>query len=245
MSQQSRNVKKWELTMKKNNMFVSPVLVALVLFICISALFSIGCGVISVLGTPTNSEKTIDAEFDLAAEENGKIVVYVDQPAWINAPAGLRQIISDQINARLTGYAKIDAERIISYGKLSQFRSSRVTFDTLTAQEVGRGVGADVVIVVTLSGYTLEDMAGSDIYEGSLDGQVSLVKVEGDEQLWPEDIKGRVIKVGIDMESKGASAGVARMASAFGHCATRYLYSCPKNLFKIREDRSGSHWQEW
>ncbi|GAI99230.1 unnamed protein product, partial [marine sediment metagenome] len=49
----------------------------------------------------------------------------------------------------LTEKIEIESENFVDYKKLSEFRSNRSDFAFLSAQEVGKALGADVVLVIT------------------------------------------------------------------------------------------------
>src|SRR4030042_123928 len=97
-----------------------------------------GCGVVGVMGTPSQYEEKIPAEYDLAGQKGRKIVVLVEQPSWLSAQANLRYYLTQAISRDLTAKVKVPPQDILSYDKLSEFRSSKSDFSSLSPAEVGK-----------------------------------------------------------------------------------------------------------
>ncbi len=213
-------------------------------FMLAGILFQSGCGLIAVMASPTPHEQKIPAEYDLSERKEQKILVLVNQPTWLAAGVNLRYYLTIAMHRTLTQKIEIESENFVDYKKLSEFRSNRSDFAFLSAQEVGKALGADVVLVITIENYQLNAMPEANYYDGSLNAGAALFDVAGGEKLWPESAKSKRVKVGFDIESRGRQAAISRLANAFAHCSVRYLYDCPKNRFKIVEDRSGINWED-
>ncbi len=206
-------------------------------------LFQSGCGLVSVMISPTPHEQKITAEYDLSERKDQKVLVLVNQPAWLAAGVNLRYYLTKAMHITLTEKLEIESENFVGYNKLSEFRSNKSDFAFLSAQEVGKALGADVVLVITIENYRLNAMPEANYYDGSLNAGVALFDVAGGEKLWPESAKSKRVKVGFDIESRGRQVAISRLAKAFAHCTVRYLYDCSRTRFKIAEDRSGINWE--
>jgi len=207
-----------------------------------------GCkygGIVSLFGTPGYYEEEIPAEYNLAEHTDRKILVLVNQPGWLNAKANLRYYLTRAINNNLASKVEIPLELLVSYGELFVFRSNRGDFSLLSPEEAGAALNANMVLLVIIEGYELEEMAKTGYYKGFLDVQTVLLDVATGGKLWPEEAKSKSIKVGFEVESRGAEVALARLVAASAHCTVRYLYNCPKNKFKIAEDRSDVVWEDW
>lgn len=218
---------------------------AVTVILCVGFIFCFGCGLIANMGTESPREKKIPAEFKLADKKGKKILVLVNQPVWLGAPPVLRGELADMINRRLVENAKINSGSIIDYKTLSDFRSKRVDFSMMSEAQVGKALGADLVLLLVLDGYTMNKLADTDYYKGSLEGQAGLIEVETDKKLWPEKDSSRVVRVGFEVEVRGAEIALSRLANSMAYCVTRYFYDCPKDKFKIADDRSGVAWEIW
>ena len=214
-----------------------------------ASVFGSGCPMIAVLGNPTSYEQKVKAEYNISPPkdplEAKKILVLVDQPMRLNSQVNLRFYLTRAINILVTAKAKIESENVISYDKLSEFRSNTESFSQLTPSQVGRELGADMVLVVVVSGYKLTQIAQSGYYEGNLTVKAGLFDVANEVKLWPVEDAAKTVKVGFEMGSSDRQAAVKRLAVSASHCTVRYLYDCPKAMFKISDDKSPSEWDSW
>lgn len=213
--------------MKKLIVFLSVVIV----------LFTSSCGFISLLGTPTRHERKIAAEYDLSQRKGEKILMLVDQPGWLNTEVNLRYYLTNAVADSLVAKVRISPESFVEYSQLSEFRSNISNFSQLTHQDVGKAMGADMVLVVRIDRYELSNIKDTNYYTGLLHAKCVLLDAKTGDQLWPESGSFKDIKVGFDVEPRGRKAAVGRLANAVAHCITRYMYDCPKAKFDIFEER--------
>jgi len=216
-----------------------------VIFILGTALVSGGCQIPGLLGTPTQHEKKIPAEYNLAEHTEEKILVLVEQPPYLNAQTNLRYYITDVMNRDIVRRIKFEPEMLVDYSELSHLRSGRSDFVQLSKAEVGKALGADMVLYVYIDSFGLKEMPQEGYLNGFLSGRALLVETREGRQLWPTGEASKIIKVGFDIEDRGEDIAVKGLAMAFAYCTVRYLYDCPEDEFKIFEDRSGIQWQKW
>jgi hypothetical protein len=182
------------------------------------------------------------AEYDLAGSR-GSILVLVNQPVWLDPGENLRFHLTEAVVDDLVNKAKVPRKRLIAYKRLAAFRSGRGEFSLLSPSEVGKALGADMVLVAELAGGGLEKLPESGYYSASLSARAALIETASGRQLWPGDPAGKPVKVGFEIEPKGREAAVLRLSQAFAHCTTRYLYDCRKKHFKIFDDRIATDWR--
>ncbi|MHC4644860.1 MAG: hypothetical protein ACYTBJ_05115 [Planctomycetota bacterium] len=204
--------------------------------------FCSGCALVGLLGTPTSHEEKIHAEYDLTNQENKKILVLVNQPAWLLPRANLRYHLTEAVNAQLTRKTKIPSEYLASYGQLSEFRANRTDFSSLSGVEVGAGLGADMVLLVTIEDCVLQPLGDEQYYKAALSARTALFDVAGRARLWPSSADGKNIRVGFEVESRGREVAVARLTSTAAYCIVRYFYDCPKDQFKIVDEMPDVAW---
>jgi hypothetical protein len=210
------------------------------------ALFYAGCNpaIIGVIGTPTSSEAGASAEYDLSKDKDRKILVFVDQPTYLSAYPNLRFYITDMTTKLLQDKdkGKISPSLFINYQSLDDLRAATLDFYTLSPTQIGEKLGADLVLVVTVTDCKVRDLSEGGYVTGSLDAHAALYNVSSGEKLWPTTENSRLVQVGFESERRGRDAAVARLAFAASHCVTRYLYNCPKTGFKISDERTASGW---
>ena len=227
--------------MKKNIYFIIKMLLAMTAF---SIVFCQGCALIGIFGSETSSEKKIPAEIRLfpgkTVDKNKKLLVLIRQPSYLNAPPLLTQILTEQIQVRLVANAVLSPVNLVGSDAFAQFRKSTPSFYAMSPQELGKALNADWILVADLNVFQLANIEDTAYCSGELSGRVFLIEVAGDRQLWPANAAGRKIDVGFDIEKRGAKPAFERLASSFAHCATRYFYDCPRNRFKISDEKTVS-----
>ena len=219
-----------------------------VFLVLVAVFFQVGCkfgGIVSILGTPTPYENKIPAEYDLTERAKQKIVVLVHQPAYLNAQANLRYYLTDAINKELSKKIKISSKYLVSYEELAEFRSNRDDFSLLSPVEVGSALNADMVLLVVIEDYQLEEVDEVVFQNAFLACQTVLFDVATTEKLWPGAAEGKSIRVGFEVGSRDKELAVVRLSSGCAFCTVRYLYNCPKGKFRIADDRSTAGWEDW
>jgi len=207
-----------------------------------------GCkfaGFVPLLGTPTRYEKKIPAEYDLAKHKDQKMLVLVHEPGWLGAQVNLRYYLTEAINENLQKKTGIEPEHLTGYNELSKFRSNHANFSLLSAVEVGAALDAGMVLLVAVEDYELNKISDIDYYKGFLHAQTVLLDAVTGEKLWPKSAESKTVRVGFEIESGGQAAAVRRLAADCAHCTARYFYNCPKDQFKIPDDRSDVAWEGW
>jgi len=207
--------------------------------------FHSGCGFVSILGTPTSHEKKVAAEYDLAGRTDQKILVLVNQPAYLDADVNLRYYLTKAMRESLMAKIGIRPEDIVPYDDLSEYRSNQSNFSLLSPVVVGRALGADMVLLMMVEDYQLTKMAETGYYRGFLGAEAALLDMAAGEKLWPESAEGKSIRVGFEVGGGGREDAVERLVNSCAYCTTRYFYDCPRDKFKIFDDKSRVDWESW
>ncbi len=220
--------------------------VAAVLVLC-GVLFVGGCPkMIALMGTENVYEKKVPAEYDLSEQLDSKVLILVNQPAWLRVQVDMRYYLDKSIrNELVKQIKKMAADDIVDYGKLSELRSVRSDFASLTPVEVGKALGAELVLYVVLESQKLLKVADVGYYKGGMSCRAVLVDVGTGAKVWPKDESSKYIRVGFEVESRGEDFAVKRLASSTSHCIVRYFYNCRETKFKIIDDKSGDSWGYW
>ena len=215
----------------------------IVFFVLAAVFFYSGCGIVGLLGTPSQYEKKIPAEYDLTKQKGRKVLVLVEQPSWLSTQANLRYYLTEAIRENLIAKVKVPPKYILSYKELSEFRSNKSDFSSLSPAAVGKALGADIVLLVMIEDYQLSEVVESGYYNGFLSVQAAIFETASGEKLWPESAEGKSIKVGFETGEKGQEAAVKRLVNACAHCTSRYFYNCPKYKFKISDEKRDIGWE--
>jgi hypothetical protein len=213
-------------------------------FCVLAAIFSSsGCGIVGVAGTQSAYEKKIPAEYDLAGQKDKKVLVLVEQPSWLSTEVNLRYYLTEAIRESFIANVKIQPESIISYNELSEFRSNKSDFSSLSPVEVGQALDANIVLLVMIEDYQLTEIPDTDYYNGFLGTQAILFETATGTKIWPESTMGKSVRVGFEAE-RNRELAVERLVSACAYCITRYFYNCPKYKFKIFDEGIQADWEE-
>lgn len=215
--------------------------VLIVLFLA----FCSGCEAVGVLATPTHHERKIPAEYDLNGQKDKRVLVLVKQPAYLNAQENLRYYITNAVRENLVAKAMIDREDIVSYERLSEFRSSESDFSLLEPLAIGRALEAEMVLLIVVEDYQLYEMAESGHHKGALATRLVLLETSTGKKLWPQAKSSKSVRVGFEFEGRGREVAITRLAAAAGHCIVRYFYDCSKKKFRIADDRTHISWDDW
>jgi hypothetical protein len=207
-------------------------------------LFSSGC-IIPIFTTPTRHEKKVPAEYNLTLAKGKKIAVLVDNPIWSKAPVSLTSQLTTALTKNLTDDLGLKSKYLISDEKVQEYRTTMQGSSQYSPVELGRAVGADLVLFVQVQEFELTQTMETEYYKGQLAGKAALFDVATEQKLWPESEPGKPVRVAYDIEKGSYDDAVERLVNAFAHCVTRYLYDCPVSKFKIFEDKSGTGWNEW
>jgi hypothetical protein len=218
-------------------------ILAILLFV--SALFCSGCGLVSVLGTPSGSEELVEAKFDISQRYDDKILVLVNQPAWMNSPVNYRRELTNKMNSYMRLYFKdMPAENIIEYETVKQTRSMDIDFDNRNVIELGEMFDAGLIMYVEVLEFDMLRLTAEEYYTAEIKTVAMLYDGNTGDLLWPE-IKGdSVTSLEIEFE-KGVEATMAKLATANAHCILRNLYDCKKHQYKVIEEKRQYEIEDW
>lgn len=204
-----------------------------------------GCGMISILGTEGGVSEKVESNFNLKLYKQSKVAVLVDQPGWLSSEHNLRYLLTEGIRSNIVRKVRFPEENIDDYSVIAKMRSSRADFDRLNPVEIGRELGSDFVIFVTITKYSLYELPEEGYYSGSMRFKFMVFDVKRDCMVFPGDEEGKLVRLNIDVETGGKSAASGRLISAASHCVVRDLYDCPKGQYKIIEEEVNYELTDW
>ena len=209
------------------------------------AISTAGCNVFGWLVSETAHEQKVKAQFKLADYGKEGVLVFVDSLKKMNVGYGLEEKLEGSIENYLVKQVRLKKENILGADELSKLRSSRPDFDRMSPVMVGDALGAGKVLYVRIENYNLYNIDGRDYYEGSLITRSILFDVQTGAVVWPGSATGEVVRVKVELETKGLEAALTRLTTATAHCITRYFYNCPKDRFRISEEQVIYEMTEW
>lgn len=201
-----------------------------IVMLCVFVVNS-GCGLIGVIGTPGAFEKKVPPQYDLQAQQDRKILLWVECPRSSNVDYDVEERLQIGFRIYLLGQAGIRPENIImnSPDTPSDFAQDPV--------KIAQSLGVGYVLLVQVDDYELFRLDVRDYYAGRMLSHAVLMDVNLGMAVWPVRSAAKVIEVGVDMETKGRTVALNRLVSATAHCTMRYLYPCEKLKFKATDEK--------
>ena len=142
-----------------------------------------GCAVFGWIVAKFAPEKKVPAEYEFPAGTT--ILVFVDDMLHPVDYEPVKIQLTEMLNAQLIAH-KV-AAKTIPYSRLGEFISATPSFNSLAVSEVGRKLGADMVLYVQIDEFGLRDAAaGAELWKGRLATSIRLVDVTKG-RLWPTD----------------------------------------------------------
>ncbi|MHC4552712.1 MAG: hypothetical protein ACYSUT_08095 [Planctomycetota bacterium] len=154
----------------------------------------------------------------------------VECPRSSGVDFDINKKLKESMEKYLTGIMKIETENLIVPTSDQDKTQSR---DPLKA---ARDVGAGYVLVLQVDNYRLKALDVRDYYVGEMRSRAILMDTDLGEQVWPKEPQGKVVQVGVDLETEGRDMAVARLLSTTAHCAMRELYPCEKLKYKNSDE---------
>ena len=198
-----------------------------------------GCEVLNlgeILVTPTYGEQKIPAEYDLKANSEGGILIYVEGSPSSGSSLSLEDQASKIIKGYMVKRAKIKDKYVLPLSRLSLARANGDALKGLAPVHIGKKLEKSLVLHVIIENNQLYQMSGRGYYDGTLVTRTRLYDVETGQVLWPDEKGGRIVKTHVELETAGRKVASERLLSATGHCIVRSLYNCIRNKYRIKDE---------
>ena len=149
------------------------------------AMTSGGCGVFAWLASLTPPDP-IPAVYELP--KNQVILVLVDDPTnCVNYPP-VKFELAKRLNRELKNLNL--TRETISYKKVMGLAASTPNFNRIQASKIGEKLGADLVLCVDITEFSMKDDPSSPVWTGRLKTSVRVIRVKDSQRLWPKDRVG-------------------------------------------------------
>lgn len=165
------------------------------------------------------------------------ILVFVDDLLHPVSYEPVKAELTERLNKQLTTQ-KIAGETI-PYERLLNLIAATPQFDQLSIGEVGRRLGADIVLYVQVEEFSLKDSPASLLWRGRFAATVRMVDVEVG-RLWPEERPG-----GYPLEPVEISARQEASPTYGAKLARDLAESLAEKIAKLFYDHSISVRPDW
>ncbi len=140
-----------------------------------------GCNYIAAAVVLTQGRGKTPAAVEL--DGSRKTVVLIDDLSNRVPRRSLRDDMGEAVDRALLKQKVIDQGNLISSGSARRAASGDTADDRMSAVDVGRKVGAEIVIYVTMTGWTLQQEPG--FISPAASAQISILDTIANVRLWP------------------------------------------------------------
>lgn len=216
----------------------------IIILISLPFVFCGGCKLAALAVTPGPYDRKVPAEYNIKDRQDDKILVIVEESAGVRAGLVFREELAKAFNARLLGMVKLKRENVIVCKESDYFKKNGKMFSQVSPMQIGRDLGAGMVLYVNVINFELRPSGMEDLFLGSLAVRSMLVDANEKKILWPADGNPRLIRMAIDIETKGAGQVKEKLFSSTAHGVLRYLYDVRVRHFKTSAEQRQYN-QEW
>ncbi len=154
------------------------------------ALFAVpGCNVLTPVAYAIHGPGKIEPQFTL--DETLKTVVFVDDPSSRITQRRLRYAIANKATKELLA-KRVLVDMVDPRGVLTA-ASSEQYGKQMSISELGRSVGADIVIYAVVTDFSMTPETGAYLPKGAM--RVKVIDTRTGQRLWPSDEHGYLMNV--------------------------------------------------
>jgi hypothetical protein len=178
-------------------------IVALTLALAAAALIAAGsgCNIVGAAFVVARGKPKIPPSFVL--DENRRTVVLIDDLSNRVPRRSLRDLVGQTVDAELLENGVIAQGSLVSSISARRAAAADSPDDRMSAVDVGRRVGADVVVFVTMTGWTLQREPGTLSPAASM--LVRVIDASENQLLWP--VGDRAHELVVELPMRGGEIG--------------------------------------
>lgn len=200
----------------------------------------VGCNYVGAAYVLVHGPPKIPAQFQL--DPNRKTVILIDDLSNRVPKRSLRDQIGRSADETLLTNKVVNQGMLISAESARRAAAADSAENRMSAVEVGRRVGAEVIIYVTMTGWTLQREPG--IISPASAAHIRVIDCVRNERLWPPgetgyDFLADMPRKGGDLESTGSQGDKAKADAALakytGVQLARLFFSHEKDSLREQE----------
>jgi hypothetical protein len=165
-----------------------------------------GCNVVAPVAYAIHGPGNVEAQVEL--DETKSVVIFIDDPSSKIAQRRLRYTMADVASRKLLE-KKVVLDVIDSRTILSASSKERYG-ERLSITELGRGVGADLVIYAVVTNFSISAEEGTFLPTTSL--RVKIIDTAAGERVWPSSEAGFLVDVRLPQRPNAAGQDRGRLA---------------------------------
>ena len=150
-----------------------------------------GCNVVTPIAYAIHGPEKVMPAFNLS--EHAKTVIFVDDPSSQITQRRLRYTIADRATKELLA-KRVLVDMLDPRGILTAASNERHG-DLMSIAELGKSVGADIVIYAVITDFSMSPETGSYIPRTTM--RIKIIDVATGERIWPSSEKGHLANIQI------------------------------------------------
>lgn len=185
-----------------------------------------GCNIVAPAAYIIQGPPTVPAQYKL--DKTRVTVIFIDDRLNRAPRRSLRAVAADVAEQTLMQRGVLPEDKVITTRAAMRLAAQEEFNAPMTIAEMGRAVGADVVIYATIDVWTLSP-DGVTLSPGAR-VRVKVIDAENDVRLWPSDIAGHPLTAALPQQTSPLASGADRdqahlaLANALGLKIARLFF---------------------
>ncbi len=180
-------------------------------------------------GCAGNLYTKLKPEYDLVANQDKKILIFVESPRSAAADKDAPEKLAASLQEHLTQKAKIKLENIVIFKDIKN--------PLIAPQQAAKQAGAGIALFVRIEEYELLPINIKDYHSARLVTRSVVIDAETGRPLWPGDTMGKLYDIAIEMGKGGREAVFTQMNASMAQCILRSLYPIQKLYYRNSDER--------
>ncbi|MEO1130762.1 MAG: hypothetical protein AAFX05_13805 [Planctomycetota bacterium] len=160
----------------------TPLILTIVLALLASTLLAGGCNYVGAAFVLASGPPKVQAVVEL--DDSRSHVIFIDDLNSVMPRRALRDVIGQQAEETLLRSETLEQQKLIASSSARRAAAGDTIDARLAAVDVARLVGAEVMVYVTMTGWTLEAEPGMVSPWASC--EVRLLDAVGNQRIWPD-----------------------------------------------------------
>lgn len=156
---------------------------AFAMMLTLASVLGAGCNYASMAGYLVMGGPKVSRQFEL--DKTRRTVVFVDDRGNRAPRRSLRRVMAEEAEKAILGARAMPPDMMLPTGAIMQVATEESFENPMSITELGRKVGADVVVHVSLDSFTLS--ADGVTYQPAASGRVRIIDAAENTRLWPLD----------------------------------------------------------
>lgn len=177
-----------------------------ILALAATAALPAGCNIVGPVAYLIEGPPTVDAVYELDKERI--TVIFIDDRLNRAPRRSLRIVAAEKAEQVLMEKKILPSEKVITTRAIMRQATQEQFTKPMTIAELGRSVGAEVVIYLTIDSWSLS--SDGVVLSPTVTGRVKIIDATNDTRLWPPDGNGHRLTASLPPQTSDMPTGAER-----------------------------------